>query len=81
MANLLIDGNRKNQQKEVWRILQDGAGVYNNGVDVVLALGTDGTVTAWGCDYDGECDVPPGLTNVAAVAAVRGLQLPIEFEG
>jgi hypothetical protein len=38
LADLFIDGNRKNQPKEVWRILPDGAGVYNNGVDV---WGTD----------------------------------------
>ncbi len=34
LTNLLIDGNRTKQPKEVWRILSDGAGVYNNGVDV-----------------------------------------------
>ena len=34
LADLYIDGNRKNQQKEVWRSAADGAGVYNNGVDV-----------------------------------------------
>src|SRR5579872_4880752 len=34
LENLLIDGNRKNQQKEVWRCLKNGAGLYNNGVDV-----------------------------------------------
>ncbi len=34
LADLLIDGNRKNQQKEVWRYLTNGAGVFNNGVDV-----------------------------------------------
>ena len=34
LAGLFIDGNRKNQQKEVWRLMPDGAGVYNNGVDV-----------------------------------------------
>jgi Periplasmic copper-binding protein (NosD) len=34
LADLLIDGNRKNQQKEIWRFLPSGAGVYNNGVDV-----------------------------------------------
>jgi hypothetical protein len=34
LTGLFIDGNRKNQQKEVWRVLSDGAGVYNNGVDV-----------------------------------------------
>ncbi len=34
LADLMIDGNRTRQPKEVWRILPDGAGVYNNGVDV-----------------------------------------------
>jgi nitrous oxidase accessory protein NosD len=38
LSGLFIDGNRKNQPKEVWRILSDGAGVYNNGVDI---WGTD----------------------------------------
>jgi hypothetical protein len=41
LADLLIDGNRKNQQKEVWRFMADGAGVYNNGVDV---WNTDGAM-------------------------------------
>jgi len=39
LADVFIDGNRKNQQREVWRVLSDGAGVYNNGVDV---WGVDG---------------------------------------
>jgi hypothetical protein len=39
LADLFIDGNRQNQQKEVWRLQPNGAGVYNNGVDV---WGTDG---------------------------------------
>jgi hypothetical protein len=34
LADLLIDGNRKNQQKELWRFLPSGAGLYNNGVCV-----------------------------------------------
>ena len=34
LADLLIDGNRTNQQKEVWQFLSDGGGLYNNGVDV-----------------------------------------------
>jgi nitrous oxidase accessory protein NosD len=34
LADLFIDGNGKNQQREVWRFLEEGAGVYNNGVDV-----------------------------------------------
>jgi hypothetical protein len=38
LADLFIDGNGMNQPKEVWLVLPDGAGVYNNGVDV---WGTD----------------------------------------
>ncbi|HEY3860282.1 MAG TPA: NosD domain-containing protein [Verrucomicrobiae bacterium] len=34
LSRLFIDGNRKHQDKEVWRILGNGAGLYNNGVDV-----------------------------------------------
>jgi hypothetical protein len=34
LADLFIDGNRLHQPKEVWRFLPEGAGVYNNGVDV-----------------------------------------------
>ena len=38
LADLCIDGNRKNQAKELWQFLPQGAGVYNNGVYV---WGTD----------------------------------------
>jgi hypothetical protein len=34
LADLSIDGNRKNQRKEIWQFLPAGGGVYNNGVDV-----------------------------------------------
>jgi hypothetical protein len=34
LCDLLVDGNRAGQQKEVWRWLPDGAGLYNNGVGV-----------------------------------------------
>jgi hypothetical protein len=47
LADLSIDGNRKNQRKEVWRILPEGAGVYNNGVDVWGA--SDATVEGVVC--------------------------------
>jgi len=49
LADLFIDGNRKNQQKEVWRQLPDGAGVYNNGVDVWGAA--DATVENVVCSH------------------------------
>ena len=31
-----------------------------------LALGADGTVTAWGADWNGQCDFPPGLAPLRA---------------
>jgi hypothetical protein len=34
LANLCIDGNRKHQDKEIWRFLPGGGGVYNNGLDI-----------------------------------------------
>jgi Right handed beta helix region len=39
LADLFIDGNRKNQSKELWRFLPNGAGLYNNGVYVWGAEG------------------------------------------
>ena len=39
-----------------------GAGDYHS-----LAVKADGTVVAWGDSSQGQCDVPPGLTAVAAV--------------
>jgi len=34
-----------------------------------LALRSDGTVRAWGANYDGQCNVPAGLSNVVAITA------------
>jgi hypothetical protein len=34
LANLMIDGNRKNQQVELWRTAVDGSQLNNNGVDI-----------------------------------------------
>ena len=34
LASLLIDGNRKNQQRELWRTAGDGSEFNNNGVEV-----------------------------------------------
>lgn len=34
-----------------------------------LALKADGTVVAWGSNEEGQCNVPPGLSNVVAIAA------------
>jgi hypothetical protein len=39
------------------------------GGDFSLALKSDGTVVSWGYNVDGECNVPPNLTGVIAIAA------------
>ena len=41
----------------------------SGGVAYALALKSDGTVTAWGKNTYGQCNVPAGLTGVVAVAA------------
>jgi len=33
-----------------------------------LVLRSNGTVVAWGYNSQGETDVPPGLTNIVAIA-------------
>ena len=40
-----------------------------------LALKGDGTVVAWGANWYGQTNVPPGLSNVVAVAAGMGHSL------
>ncbi len=40
-----------------------------------------GTVRAWGDNRDGQCNVPPGLTNVVAVAGGGSLSLALKREG
>jgi hypothetical protein len=34
LSDLLIDGNRTNQQKELWRTAIDGGAINNNGIDI-----------------------------------------------
>jgi len=48
LANLFIDGNRKHQQVERWRILKDGSVINNNGVEVrnVVDTTVEGVVCA-----------------------------------
>ncbi len=50
-----------------------------------LALKTDGTVVAWGCDdpqYDtGLCDIPAGLADVVAIAASPTHSLALRADG
>src|SRR3954468_23004031 len=49
-----------------------------------LALKSDGTVVAWGCESlppPTPCQVPPGLTGVTAIAAGRDHSLALKRDG
>ena len=46
-----------------------------------LALKDDGTVVAWGDDNYGQTDVPPGLSNVVAIAAGNSHSLALIEDG
>lgn len=46
-----------------------------------LALKSDGTVLAWGANYHGETNVPPGLSGVTAVAAGEWHGLALKTDG
>lgn len=52
------------------------AGAWHN-----LALKSDGTVVAWGENYDGQCDVPAGFVGAAAIAAGGYHSLAIQSNG
>lgn len=41
----------------------------------------DGTVAAWGDNYYGQCNVPPGLSNVVAVATGWYFSLALKADG
>jgi trimeric autotransporter adhesin len=51
------------------------------GYDHDLALLGDGTVVAWGQDYDGQTNVPPSLSNVVAIAAGYYHNLALRRDG
>src|SRR5438067_2617559 len=53
----------------------------SSSLDHTLALRSDGTVVAWGFDFDGQCDVPAGLNNVVAVAAGEFFSLALKSDG
>lgn len=61
--------------------LNSGVTAISSGYDHHLALKTDGTVIAWGDDAEGECDVPPGLTNVTGIAALENVSFAIHTDG
>src|SRR5216684_561096 len=46
-----------------------------------LALKSDGTVVAWGCDGSGESTVPANLTGVIAIAAGELHSLALKSDG
>jgi alpha-tubulin suppressor-like RCC1 family protein len=52
------------------------SGAFHN-----LALKNDGTVLAWGKNWNGQINVPPGLTNVIAVAAGSDHSLALRNDG
>ena len=54
---------------------------YSGITSYSLALKDDGTVVAWGNDDYGQTDVPPGLTNVVAIAAGNSHSLALIEDG
>lgn len=46
-----------------------------------LALSRDGSVTAWGANTNGECNVPVGLSGVVEIAAGHGFSLVLKQDG
>jgi alpha-tubulin suppressor-like RCC1 family protein len=53
----------------------------SGGGNHTLALRADGTVSAWGENYLGQCAVPSGLSNVLAVAAGGDHSLALRQDG
>jgi hypothetical protein len=51
------------------------------GQDHILALLRGGTIRAFGCDFFGETDVPPDLTNAVAVSAGQYSSLALTSDG
>ena len=53
-----------------------GAGEYHS-----LAVKADGTVRAWGDNSQDQCSLPPGLTNIVAVAGGGAHSLALAADG
>jgi hypothetical protein len=50
-------------------------------LDHTLAVTADGSVVAWGYNFDGQCDVPRGLGRVLSVAAGAFFSLALKADG
>lgn len=46
-----------------------------------LALHTDGTISAWGSNNQGQCDIPQGLSNVVELAGGWGHSIALKADG
>lgn len=58
-----------------------GAIAIAAGGNHTLSLSGIGTVTAWGDDSDGQCDVPSGLSGVIAIAAGGAHSVALKADG
>src|SRR5438552_16099876 len=53
----------------------------SSSLDHSLALRSDGTVVAWGYDFDNQSEVPAGLSGVTAVAAGAFFSVALKSDG
>src|SRR3954453_21410713 len=58
-----------------------GAWAVAGGSSHTLALQSDGTVTAWGYNGNGQTTIPGGLSNVVAIAARQNHNLALRKDG
>src|SRR5690348_17108889 len=57
------------------------ATAISTAVDHTLALSANGTVIAWGYDFDGQTDVPNGLNQVVAISAGQFFSVALKSDG